>query len=174
MGYIFLDTETTGLDPVQHEIIEIGIVRCGPDLDVVQEWETKIRPQRIETAHPRALEINGYTPEEWESAPLFEEVAPTILSMLNGSVVCGHNVDFDIGFVDAALKRAGFDPLDLKGKVDTVQLAREHLFPKGLRSASLDNIRVFFGIPVEGGHRALKDALDALDVYKRIRAIALL
>ena len=52
---VFVDVETTGLDETRHEIIEIAVIRGS------QTYHRKVQPQHIETASPRALEINGFS-----------------------------------------------------------------------------------------------------------------
>ena len=63
---VFIDTETTGLDPSIHELIEIGFVRVKqdwngekPTFEIIEEWDQKIRPEHIKTADPTSLKING-------------------------------------------------------------------------------------------------------------------
>ena len=162
MKYCYLDTETTGLSVDKHEVIEIAIVTELED-GTIERWESKISPAHIETAHPKALEINGYTPEAWTDAPPAREVAPTIHEKLKGAVVVGHNVAFDIKFIQAIFDREGIEHRwNHRDTIDTIGLVREHLFPTGLKSASLDNTRRWLGWSLEGAHTALKDAEDCM------------
>ena len=48
----FIDIETTGLNLLKHEIIEIGCVLTTPELKVIEEFELKIKPEHIENADP--------------------------------------------------------------------------------------------------------------------------
>ena len=162
----FIDTETTGLDASVHEVIEVAIIKEHPD-GRVYRWETLIRPKSIEAAHPRALEVNGYAdaPERWDTAPYFEDVAEEIAQRLRGCVLVGHNVGFDLGFLQADLQKAGLKLGLPYHKVDTVTLAHEHLVPCGLESLSLDKIRKFLQWDSEGAHTAMKDAEDARRLY---------
>lgn len=64
----FIDVETTGTNPDRHEIIELALVVVkqieregqGPKIEIVGEYEWKIKPERIEEAEEEALRINGY------------------------------------------------------------------------------------------------------------------
>jgi len=164
----FLDTETTGLDPQTHEIIEIAIIteyRSGR----VYEWHTKIKPAHIERAHPKALEVNGYSEEAWADAPTFDQVAVEIGRRLSDVVVVGHNVPFDLDMVNVGLKRAGVTARISYHKIDTVTLAYEHLVPCGLQSVSFDHIRKFLGWSQDGAHTALKDTRDARRLFHLLR-----
>ena len=173
----WIDVETTGLDPRRHEIIDVAVVfdrhQAPGWLDLVEQddyayYTTLIRPERIEDAEPKALEINGYAadPARWEGAPTFAEVAHTLGRMLMPVVCVGHNVAFDVDFIQTALLRTSFPVRLGYQKVDTVTLAHEHLVQAGLVRLSLDSIREFLGWSKEGAHAALKDALDARRLHK--------
>lgn len=161
----FIDTETTGLDPSQHEVIEFAVIREDRG-GMLNRWCTKIKPSHIETADDYALKVNGYSEDRWADAPTMAEVAPIILKELKGSVIVGHNVAFDEGMLNANIKRAGLDERIPYHKVDTVTLAYEHLVPYGLTSLSLDNIRRFLGWSLEDAHTAMKDTDDARRLFK--------
>ena len=162
MRYCYLDTETTGLSAESHEIIEIAIVTEHSD-GSVERWETKIAPEHIERAHPKALEVNGYTPEAWADAPKAQEVVETIHRLLDGAVIVGHNVSFDIKFVNVLFDAHGIDhKWDHRAVIDTITLVKEHLAPTGLKSASLDNTRRWLGWSLDGAHTALQDAEDCM------------
>jgi len=163
----FIDVETTGLDPNKHEIIEIAIV---PLEDGETFWHSYIKPERIEDASPKALEINGYAknPHLWDNAPTLAEVAPTIRSWLLDSLPAGQNIPFDMGFIQAALAKYDLWRGISYHKLDVMTLAVEHLAPCGLTLFSLNNICDFLGISNEGAHSALADAIRAKQVYKAL------
>lgn len=168
---VFLDTETSGLDPLQHEIIELALVRVNPRYEVVLQWEQKFKLLSPDAADPKALEINGYTPEKWADAIEFDEaMCDQVSEFLEGADVVGHNVEFDMGFIKAAFRRAGVDWNWRLGKhrIDTVTLAHEHLIPCGLRSLRLDSIRGFLGLSAEHAHTAMGDVLDCMEVYRTL------
>jgi DNA polymerase-3 subunit epsilon len=169
----FLDTETTGLNPQEQEVIEIAVIKEWPD-GRLEEWETKIKPQRIETAHPRALAINGYAdhPQDWEDAPTFDEVAAVIVAKLDGCVIVGHNPKFDLGFLQAGLDRVGSHGRLPYHAIDTVTLVYEHLVPKGCPSLSLDVVRKFLGWSHDGAHTALVDTRDCRRLYHELTSAA--
>lgn len=163
----FLDTETTGLDSSIHEVIEVAIVKEYPD-GRTQHYQSLIRPENIENAAPKALELNGYAanPARWEQMETMATVGPLILNVLKGSVVVGHNVGFDLDMLEANMKRAGLEPRLPYHKIDTVTLAYEHLVPCGLESLSMDKIRKFLDWSMEDAHTAMKDAKDARRLYR--------
>lgn len=167
-NYVILDTETTGLDPQQHEILEFCLY--FPYSGVV--YKSKVKPKHIENAHPKALEVNGYKPEEWQNAPHFESVVEPLCKMLYGHIVVGHNVQFDLNMIKGQI--AKMSPESKEGKklyvpyhcIDTVTLAQEHLVPMGLESVSLDNIRKFLGFSKLNAHTAEKDVKDTHRLFR--------
>ena len=160
----FVDTETTALETGRGEIIEIAILtEHKPGL--IDPWVIRIRPAHIETADPVSLTINGYDPKKWNTAPCFSEVSDNIARRLKYGTVIGHNVQFDLSFIRAALSRCG-DPRITHRWICTKQLALEHLPP--LHSVSLKNLRVWFNISDVGSHTAGKDAEDCRRVFYKL------
>lgn len=167
----FIDTETTGLDPSKHELLEISILRekSPPTHAEYDMWITyKIKPERIEDASPQALKINGYTPEDWVDAVPFAEVAEEIAALLTDCLVVGHNVDFDLNFINAALRRAGVEAKISYHKLDTTTLAYEHLHQKGLDSLSLASVCKHLGVTNAGAHTASADVYRCREAFYKL------
>jgi DNA polymerase-3 subunit epsilon len=165
----FIDTETTGLDPSRHEVIDFAAVIRSAD-GSTERVSFKIRPEHLERADPKALEVNGYTPEGWAGAISQEEGARRMLDALNGCVIVGHNVGFDLDFIKATVTRhdkAGARKLPYH-KVDTVTLAYVVLAPYGLDKLSLESVCNFLGVTNEGAHTALADVERCMAVYDRL------
>lgn len=184
----YIDTETTGLNPAVHEVIDIAVVF---DLEVADKlqiphlirdpaehvayYTTRIKPEHIDVAEEKALAVNGYTTEGWANAPTAAEVVPILQVILKDVVCCGHNVGFDTDFIQNMIKRTGSSFRMDYHKVDTVTFGYTYLVPAGLEKLSLDAIRDFLGWPKDGGHRALQDALDARRLHKLLlRCITIL
>lgn len=173
---IYLDTETTGLDSSVHEIIEVAVVREEVEYPythpgtVTLSWCRKVAPQHIETASPEALKVNGYTPEAWADAVPFSTVAEELVAHLKGGTIIGHNPKFDTGFITAELKRAGVEPRISHRTIDTTTAAYMAWGLDGKLKLSLDNLRKHLGLPSEGAHTALQDALDCREVFYRALA----
>lgn len=87
------------------------------------------------------------------------------------SGLCVSNCKFDVGFLEASFRRAGITPKIGYHHIDTVALAYARWgLPGDIERLSLDYLRGHLGIPVEGGHAALKDALDCREVFYRTLA----
>ena len=168
MPLIFLDTETTGLDPNQgHEIIEIAMItRYSTGKEEV--FHTKIKPQRLRNAHPKALEVNGYNEKDWADAMKMEDAIIEISERLQYGLIVGYNPYFDWSFIKAAMYEYGIQPSWRIRALDCMVLAYEHLRPSGLRYLSLDAVRDFLGWEKEGAHSALKDTRDCIRLWDMI------
>ncbi len=159
---VFIDTETTGLNSSIHEIIEIAIIGKNTN------YNQKIKPNHLEHAHPRALEINGYTARKWKHAISSKDAAMDIAKMIEGKTIVGHNIKFDMSFIDELLHQHGIYVFYDRRLIDTMTLAHEHLKPCGIKSISMDSIRSFFGWPHTDAHTALKDAEDCRRLYYKL------
>jgi len=165
---VFLDVETTGLDPKVHEIVEIAIVA----LEGTILLDTKVKPVNLASADQRALKINGYLdhPELWDGAPTFDEIKDDVMEALKHKVVVGQNPNFDRNFVVEALARCGVASPQKRVKrhvVDVITLAWEHLVPCGLNKLNLAAECEFMGIPLnrDERHGALPDAQAVRTLY---------
>lgn len=167
----FFDTETTGRDPMRHEVIEVGVVRARADtFEVVDEYTAKICPEHIENAEPEALAVNGYTPEKWEEALPREEVLKKVRALLYEHFLAGHQVSFDQSFMDAELHRRSLLPLMLNRRIilDTKTLAWPLLQSGEVSRLSLDELGRHFCIPRVNAHSALPDARFTLEIAKAL------
>ena len=152
--FVVLDVETTGLQPSRHRIIEVAVSRFCDGV-AVSHWESLCHPERKVPAY--IIKLTGIDDVLLADAPKFGPVAETVVELLADSVVVGHNVEFDLGFINAELKRAGRTPL-VNERVDTLALATK-LLP-GLRKPTLRALAERLGIQGAGKnrHRAGADA----------------
>ncbi len=155
MRQIFLDTETTGLDPSQgHRIVEIACVEMVNRGLTGHHLHLYLNPDR--DSDPDALRIHGLTTEFLSGHPRFAEVTDQIIDYVKGAEVIIHNAAFDKKFLNAELTRAG-QPLfeDLCDTITDSLLHARELHP-GKRN-SLDALCERYGI--SNAHRTLHGAL---------------
>ncbi len=160
MKVVYIDTETTGLNPKHlfHEIIEIALI---VEIHGKRKFSfhSKIQPMHISRASEKALEINGYNESDWITAPTFEKVASKVQDIFqDADIVIGHNVKFDVEFVNEHLISLGMRPIRAR-QIDTITVAYEHLIPIGLKSLRMDEIRRFLKWNMEDSHTAMKLSL---------------
>lgn len=167
---VVIDTETTGLDPAKHEVIEFAGIKIDPvTLEVIDTLTFKVKPLHIETAQSKALEVNGYTPEAWAEAIDPLDAAQKIAKFCAYTVIVGHNVRFDFGFIHALFDSQGVKARIDYHVVDTVSLAYTKLAKQGLASLTLANVCKFLDIdPEDSVHRAMAGAEKCYEVYKKL------
>lgn len=150
--FVAIDVETTGLRPSAHRIIEIGLVRFSEGKPG-ERLAVLLDPQRRLPAY--ISKLTGIRDADLRGRDRFEMHAESIEGFIGDAVLVGHNVSFDIGFVDAELRRAGRAPL-INDRLDTMALALRYL--PDLRRASLDKVASALGLPPRTIHRAESDA----------------
>ncbi len=152
---IFLDTETTGLSPESGDrIIEIGCVEMINRRLTGRHLHFYINPERPN--HEDAVRIHGLTDEFLADKPVFAALVDEILDYCRDAEIIIHNAAFDIGFLNAELKRLnkGLFTAHVAGVIDSLTMARE-MFPG--KSNSLDAL--CRRLEVDNTHRTLHGAL---------------
>ncbi|MCI4430719.1 MAG: DNA polymerase III subunit epsilon [Burkholderiales bacterium] len=165
---VFLDTETTGLNPnAGDRIIEIGCVEMLGRRLSGRNLHFYLNPQRA--SHEDAFKVHGLSDEFLADKPLFAAIADQLLQYLEGAEVIIHNAEFDVGFLDLELDliaRPRFENHVVR-ITDSLTLARE-VFPG--KSNSLDALckRLGVGHSSRTSHGALLDAGLLAEVYLRM------
>ena len=168
MRQIFLDTETTGLSPEAGDrVIEIGCVEMLNRRLSGNDLHFYLNPQRPNSED--AVRIHGLSDEFLADKPLFASIADELLAFLAGAEVVIHNAAFDIGFLNAELRRIGKGRVEsvIERVTDSLQMARE-MFPG--KSNSLDALCKRLEVDNTGRslHGALLDAGLLAEVYLRM------
>ncbi len=148
-----LDLETTGGSAKDCEITEIGAVKHKGG-EVVGTFQTLVDPGM--PIPPSITVLTGITQAMVVDAPRIETALPALLEFIGESVIVGHNVRFDLSFLNAASIRLGYGKLENK-HVDTAALARRLVRPE-VRNLKLKTLASHFRSPVAPNHRALEDA----------------
>jgi DNA polymerase-3 subunit epsilon len=168
-NFAFIDIETTGLNLLKHEIIEIGCVLATSTLEVIEEFELKIKPEHIEDADPIALKVNHYNSNDWEKAYDLEEAIKIFSSKVTDCIMVGHNVAFDAGFLEYTFNKIQIQNTMHYHKLDTISLAwaKFHNDPN-IEHLSLRELCIHFDIKNERAHSALPDARATFELYKKL------
>jgi DNA polymerase III epsilon subunit family exonuclease len=152
--FVVLDIETTGLQASRQRIIEVAVATF--ERGVQQSlWESLCNPGRRVPAY--VAKLTGIDDTMLDEAPRFADIAEAILELLAGAVVIGHNVEFDLAFLNEELKRSDRAPV-VNERLDTLTLA-SRLIPS-LRKPTLRAAADHLGIASRPGreHRAGFDA----------------
>jgi DNA polymerase-3 subunit epsilon len=168
MRQIFLDTETTGLGAESGDrIIEIGCIEMVNRRLTGDHRHFYLNPERPNSEE--AVKIHGLTDEFLADKPLFASIADELVEYLRGAELVAHNAGFDVGFLNAELRRTGHGKItDIAGTVlDSLSLARE-MFPG--KANSLDALckRLEVDNSNRSLHGALLDAGLLAEVYIRM------
>lgn len=165
MRQIFLDTETTGLDPAQgHRVIEIAAVEVINRRLTNRHFHVYLNPDR--EIDPGAQEVHGITLEFLQDKPHFPDIVDEMLEFIQGGELVIHNAPFDVGFLNHELGMLGRERVEkcCDGIIDTLKMAKD-LRP-GQRN-NLDALCRHYGIDNSARtlHGALLDAELLADVY---------
>jgi DNA polymerase III subunit epsilon len=164
MRQIFLDTETTGLDPTQGDrLIEFACIELERRRFSGRRLQHYVNPGR--SSHPDAVRVHGITDEFLADKPPFERVADELLEFVAGAEVIIHNASFDLGFLDAELRRLGRPPFrqHVAKVTDSLAMARE-LYPG--KANSLDAL--CRRLEVDNSGRDLHGALIDADLLAQV------
>jgi DNA polymerase-3 subunit epsilon len=160
---IVLDTETTGLNPLDgHRIIEIGCVELINKVPSGKVYHAYINPKR--NIPEDSFRVHGISAEFLADKPLFAEIANDFLTFIKNSHLVIHNAGFDISFINNELKQIGLNIITFERVIDTLTIARRK-FPRA--PASLDALCQRFNISLENRekHGALIDSQLLAKVY---------
>jgi DNA polymerase-3 subunit epsilon len=160
IDFVIVDVETTGWDPQEATITEIGAVRVSGGR-VCAQFSSLVNPGSAIPAPVAAL--TGIDDAMVAAAPPLHSVLPHFLAFASGGVLIAHNAAFDIGFLTAACQACGL-PWPGFRVLDTVELARRVLREDEVPDCKLATLAAFFGARTRPLHRALPDALATADV----------
>lgn len=171
-NFAFIDIETTGLNILKHEIIEIGCVLTTPQLEVIEEFELKIKAEHIEDADQTALKVNHYDPKNWISALSLKDAIEILATKVKNCIMVGQNVAFDSGFLEYAFLKTKISNTMHYHKLDTISIAWAKLFKNpNIEHFSLREMCLFFDIKNENAHTALSDARATFELYKKLMSL---
>jgi DNA polymerase-3 subunit epsilon len=163
MREIVLDTETTGLDPLDgHRLVEIGCVELINGIPSGQTFHRYFNPERGMPAE--AFAVHGLSEEFLKDKLFFAEAVDELIAFLGDAPLVIHNAAFDLGFINAELERTSRPPLARDRLIDTLLIARRK-HPGG--SNRLDDLCVRYAIDNSRRtkHGALLDAELLAEVY---------
>lgn len=164
----FIDLEMTGLESAKHEIVEIGLVKVSqPDLEIIETWEAKVKPEHPETAEPDSLKISGYNEEGWKNAATLQEAMRILSEKVKGTVLSGWNVSADYSFLDSAVTKTGIT-LDFHKHVLDVNSYAFAKLGYNWGESGLSGISKQLGVKLDNQHQALADAMACYEIYKKI------
>ena len=153
---VAIDLETTGLDPAQDAVIEIGVVRFrGPRVEA--EWSTLVNPGR--PLPPYITQLTGISDAMLAGAPRLSRVLPELIEFVGDLPLLGHNLAFDLRFLER------HTPFRQNQALDTYDLASV-ILPTG--RYRLSTLAQSLGVVPRGVHRGLEDARTTQQIFVRL------
>ncbi len=157
--FVVVDVETTGGSPTGASLTEVAAARYRGG-ELLGTYQTFVRPDgRIP---PFITDLTGIDDAMVADAPRVGEMLPSFLEFVGRSVVVGHNLRFDLSFLDHALLSSGRERL-ANQTVDTLALARR-LVRDLVDNCKLGTLAASFDLPHQPSHRALSDVLATGDL----------
>ena len=150
--FVVFDIETSGLDPLKDEILEIAGLKLHGE-EIIGRFEALVQPTR--SIPPEAEKIHGLN--EFfllVNGRTSQEVLNDFFAFIGEAIVVGHNIkEFDWLFINGQAKKLSL-PLPQNKLIDTLELSRK-LLP--LPFYNLTNVAKFFGLEHKNAHRAMAD-----------------
>ena len=162
--FVIFDIETTGLEAMKDEIIEIGACKVV-DGRIDEIFSTFVKPSK----HiPKEITtLTGITDDMVKDAPTINYVLPDFYKFCYGATMVAHNISFDISFIYNAAKKLSYNfdnPL-----MDTLEMAHQKL--PGLKNYKLGTIVERLNITLDNAHRAINDATATAKVFIKLKWI---
>lgn len=159
--FVAFDTETTGLQPGFHQLVEIGAVKFKGD-EFIDQFQSLINPER--DIPLEVIDIHGITQDMVIDAPHAIEVVPKFIEFTGDAPLVAHNAPFDESFISFNLQNInGAQPEN--PIYDTLILTRK-LFPE-LVSHSLRNLAEYLEVSDVPAHRSLPDVLATIGIFNQ-------
>ncbi len=155
---VFLDIETTGLNPDSDEVIEVALIRTK-DLEIVDTYHSLVKPYR---QIPKFItNLTGISKNEVDKSPRIDEIRPNVENFILDYPILAHNASFDKLFLEKILEK------EIPNEFfDTLEISR--LFMPELQSHSLESLVKTLNLEKHNHHRALSDTYMLIDLFKRI------
>ncbi|MBO6634653.1 DNA polymerase III subunit epsilon [Parvibaculum sp.] len=163
MREIVLDTETTGISPNDgHRLVEIGCLELFNHVATGKTFHTYVDPER--DMPEGAFKVHGLSEEFLRGKPKFADIVDEFLAFIGDDPLVIHNASFDMGFLNAELKKIGRTALPMARAIDTLDIARRK-YPGAQNN--LDALCRRFGVDNSGRtkHGALLDSELLAEVY---------
>ncbi|MDH4129056.1 MAG: exonuclease domain-containing protein [Spirochaetota bacterium] len=157
------DIETTGLNPLDHNIIEVGAVKFTINEGIIDTFSSFIAFDGV--IPKEVIKIHGITDNMIEDAPSISQVLKDFITFIDNNYLLAHNASFDASFIGFEIGKLGLE-YPTNPIYDSLILSRK-VFPN-VKSHSLTNLIKTFKIESTQSHRALDDALATMKVFFKL------
>lgn len=157
--YVVFDLETTGFNPMNDKIIEIGAVKYKNNKKV-DEFSCLINPNM--KLPDIITKVTGITDQDLVEKKSIEEVLPVFLNFIDGYTLIGHNVGFDISFIESNIKKLHLNNINNE-IIDTLFLSRINIYDS--ENHKLETLKKYLNLDFIS-HRAIDDCYTCNEVYQ--------
>jgi len=164
-SFVIVDLETTGLSPLNSEIIEIGAIKVLNN-EVVDTMDVFVKPSR--PLSPFTTRLTGITNEMVDEGLSIKQALKVFEEFSDGMRLMAHNAKFDMGFLDTYMRK-NLGKAAPTNTLDTLAMSRAIV--KDVPNHKLGTLATHFNIDYSGAHRSLRDCEITLEVYNNIRKI---
>ncbi|MCW6700835.1 type I-E CRISPR-associated endoribonuclease Cas2 [Anaerococcus sp. NML200537] len=147
--YIIIDIETTGLNPLNDRIIEIGAIKIGEE---IEEFTTFVKQEVI--LSQKIKNLTGISEKNINEGVEEEIAIDSFLEFIGGNILVGYNINFDLKFINEALRHQGKSKLTNKTYDVMKYVKNDKMF---LSNYKLENVLKEYNIEKSVPHRALED-----------------
>lgn len=162
-NYVVIDLETTGLDPIDDRIIEIAAIKIGKE---TKEYTCFVKQEKELTQ--KIKKLTGISQIEIENGKEEKIAISELLEFIGKESILGYNVDFDISFINEALKRQKKTKIENK-IYDVMKYAKDE--KASLKNYKLETVLKEYGINEKVPHRAMKDAQIIQKLASKIKTL---
>lgn len=164
----FTDLEFSGLK-ANNEILQIGCVLVSqPDFEIVAEWQTRVRPKRIENADRRSLKMIGYEPDKWKDALPLKKALQQFDAFVADAVLIGYNVVGDFYQLKKSYYQAGLTPRYHWQVLDVQSMIFMELYRSDMDGFRMREVVRHFNVKQDQWHDALDDSRATLEIFKKL------
>jgi len=162
-NYVVIDIETSGLNPREHEIIELGAILVK-EHNISERFSVLVQPKT--SISPAIQEITGISNALLQQEGVQIDVAmQRFIDFLCDLPVVSHNVDFDYSFIRKACADCNL-PLLSNRSIDTLALSRRKV--KQINNYKLSALATHFAIEVTQAHRSLADCETTYQLFEKL------
>lgn len=161
--YTVIDIETTGLNSTLDNIIELSAIKVRNN-QIVSTFSKLINPNK--KLNPFISNLTGITDSMLKQADTISKVLPQFLDFVGKDIILGHNVQFDIKFINQKSIEHLNKPFENE-KIDTLRISRKLKIKSG--NHKLKTLADFYNISQGRMHRGLEDCRITFEVYKHLK-----
>jgi DNA polymerase III alpha subunit (gram-positive type) len=167
-----IDLETSGLDPLIHEILDLAVLVVDQaTLKVQTRYSARVRPTNIKRAAKRALAIVGYTDREWRTAVSLTAAMEVFSEKTRDAILCSTNIHLTRSFLDVAYQRCGVEDTTSYHHVDLMSMAWDRSADLGLARLTMAELSRKLNLESEPiPHRAAPGARAQLALLRAMKA----